>query len=152
MINLPKDIIDFFHAQGCVLVSTIDKAGFPHSSCKGLVKIGHQGEIYLMDVYHGRTSENLKRNPLISVSAFNEHKFVGYCLKGKAKVVPEGKISQEIIKSWEDKVTSRLTQRLLKNLHEEKGHLHHPEAKLPHPKYLILVKIEEIVNLAPVSV
>ncbi len=149
MKKLPTEIVDFFHTQGCVLLSTIDKEGFPHSSCKGVVKIDPAGRVYLLDVYNGKTYENIIRAPQVSLSAFDEHKFIGYCLKGKARITLQKALSKEIIESWDNKITSRLTQRLLKNLHDEKGHVSHPEAKLPRPKYLIIVEVNEIIDLAP---
>jgi hypothetical protein len=103
----------------------------------------------LIDVYYGITAENIKRNPQINISVVDEHKFMGYCLKGKAKVTLDDEISQDFIKSWEDNITSRLTKRLLRNLAKGKAHAHHPEASLPRPKHLISIEVEEIVNLAP---
>lgn len=149
MKQISATIIDFLRTQGFVVVSSIDKNGFPHSSCKDIVKIDPAGEIYLMDVYQGVTSENIERDQHISISAVDEHKFVGYCLKGKANKMPDDFISQEIIKTWEDKITSRLAKRLLRNLVQDQGQKHHPEASLPLPRHLIVLKIEEIVNLAP---
>ena len=149
MKQIPAAIIDFLRVQDFVVVSSIDKNGFPHSSCKAIVKIDSSGEIYLMDVYRGKTYENIQRNPLISISAVDEHKFIGYCLKGKARKIPDDSMSQEIIKTWEDNITSRLAKRLLRNLSQDKGQKHHPEASLPHPKHLIVLEVEEIVDLAP---
>lgn len=148
MKKIPSAVIEFLHTQSFVIIASLDKAGFPHTSCKDIVKIDSDGKVYLVDVYHGVTSENIKHNPKVSISAVDEHKFTGYCLKGEAILVPED-ISQEIIKTWEDKITSRLTKRLLRNLAEDKGHGHHPEASLPLPKYIITVEIEEVVDLAP---
>jgi hypothetical protein len=85
----------------------------------------------------------------LSISAVDEHRFRGYCLKGKARIVKEQECSPEIIKAWEDRITARITQRLLKNIHEEKGHPRHPEVLLPKPKYLIVMEIEEIIDLTP---
>lgn len=149
MKQLSKLIIDFLLAQGFVIVASIDKNGFPHSSCKAIVKIEPSGKIFLIDVYRGVTSENIERNQQISISAVDEHKFAGYCLKGKAAKMPDDHISQEIIKTWEDNITSRLAKRLLKNLVQGHGQGHHPEASLPQPKHLIVLEVEEIVDLAP---
>jgi general stress protein 26 len=149
MKNIPAAIADFLQLQGFVIISSIDEQGFPHNACKGIVKIDKRGEIYLIDVYHGLTCQNIKRQPKISISAVDEHKFMGYCLKGKARVMPDDEISHEIIKSWEDNITSRLAKRLLKNLSEERSRSHHPEASLPEPKHLISVVVDEIVDLAP---
>jgi general stress protein 26 len=148
MKKISQEIISFFNTQGFVIISSIDKNGFPHSSCKAIVKIDPLGKIFLMDVYHGATGENVKLNSKINISAVEEHKFIGYCLKGKGEILSDN-ISQELIKTWEDNVTSRLTKRLLKNLSQEQGHGHHPEASLPQPKHIIAIEIEEIVDLAP---
>lgn len=148
MKPISDTIINFLRAQGFVIVSSIDQNGFPHNSCKDIVKIEPDGKIYLIDVYHGLTTKNIKLNPQVSVSAVDEHKFIGYCLKGKARMMADT-ISQEMIKTWEDNITSRLARRLLRNLTQDQGQRHHPEASLPFPKQLILLEVEEIVDLAP---
>lgn len=149
MQRLDENIIHFFRDQGCVVVTTIDKNGFPHASCKGIVKIEEDGRVYLLDAYRGRTFKNLSQNPLVNITAFNEHKFNGYCLKGMAHLIHKDELESKIIKSWEDRITGRLTQRLLKNMHEEKGHKGHPEASLPKPQYMIVLEVSEIVDLTP---
>ncbi|MDI6606471.1 MAG: pyridoxamine 5'-phosphate oxidase family protein [Candidatus Omnitrophota bacterium] len=149
MRRLSQDIIHFLLGQGYVVVSTIDRGGFPHSSCKGIVEITSDGQVYLLDVYSAKTYQNLKTNAHISITAVDEHKFSGYCLKGKAKIIPRNKLRPKIIRAWEARITSRLTQRLLRNIRGEKGHPSHPEALLPEPQYLIAVNVEEVVDLTP---
>lgn len=149
MKRLTDEIIQFFHNQGFVIVSTLGRDGSPHNACKGIVKIDHSGLVYLLDLYRGRTYGNLKQNPHISITAVDEHKFIGYCLKGKAKVLPEVRLRSQIITAWEDRITSRISRRILKNIREEKGHPRHPEALLPKPKYLIVMEIEEVIDLTP---
>ena len=146
---IAPDIVGFFHNQRFTIISTIDKRGCPHSSCKGIVDINKNGKVYLLDLYMAGTYENLKRNSSISITAVDEHKFKGYCLKGKAKIVPKDKVSKLILKLWEDRVTSRISHRLLKNIKGEKGHAAHPEALLPGPAYLIVVDVNEVVDLIP---
>lgn len=146
---LSEEIIRFFHKQPYTIVTTIDKNGCPHNSCKGIVDIEENGKVYLLDLYKERTRENLKGNPHISITAVDEHKFMGYSLKGMAKIVKREKVKEHIIKSWEDKITKRITQRLLKNIRGEKGHPRHPEALLPKPEYLIEVEVKEITDLTP---
>ena len=149
MKNLPEEVIKFFHAQSFTIVSTIDADGLPHVSCKGIVKIEPEGIIYLLDLYKGKTYDNLQRNPAISLSAVDEHKFRGYNLKGTAKIVRADELKSHIIKMWEDKIVARITHRLIKNLKGEPGHERHPEAELPKPKYLIVMTVNEIVDLTP---
>jgi len=151
MKQIPAVIIDFLRTQSFVIVSSIDENGFPHSSCKDIVKINPAGEIYLVDVYRGVTSKNIGDNPQVSISAVDEHKFTGYCLKGRARMIQDKVISQEILKTWEDNITSRLAKRLLRNLVQDQGQGHHPEAILPHPKHLIVLEVEEIVDFARIT-
>ncbi|MDD5006288.1 MAG: pyridoxamine 5'-phosphate oxidase family protein [Candidatus Omnitrophica bacterium] len=149
MAKLTQKIVNFFQNQSFVIVSTIDKNGTPHNSCKGIVRLEPDGRVYLLDVYKARTSQNLKRSPRISITAVDEHKFIGYCLKGKAELIGKDRIKPDLLKAWEDRITSRITQRVLKNVRGEKGHSRHPEILLPRPQYLISLKVEEIVNLTP---
>lgn len=149
MKKIPGEIARFFYNQGFVIVCTIDKYGRPHSSCKGVVKINQNGRVFLLDVYRAQTFENLTQNPAISITAIDEHKFTGYCLKGEARIASQAELTPELQKAWENKIAGRLTQRLLKNIHEEKGHPRHPEALLPKPEYLIVMDVEEAIDLTP---
>jgi general stress protein 26 len=146
---LSDEIMQFFHKQTFTVISTIDSKGFPHNSCKGIVKINKNGRIYLLDLYKAQTLENLKQNPHIAVTAIDEHRFVGYSLKGKAKIVKEGKLSSHIIRAWEKRITHRITQRVLKNIGSERSRSRHPEVLFPQPEYMIVMKVEEVVDLTP---
>ena len=149
MKKLTYEIIHFFQNQSFVIVSTLDPDGTPHSSCKGVIKITRSGKVYLLDVYLRKTYNNLRQNPKISLTAVDEHKFKGFCLKGKAKLLEQNRLSSGIIKAWEERIAGRITRRLLKNIREEKGHPSHPEALLPKPEYMIVMEVEEIVDLTP---
>ena len=146
---LPDDVASFFRKQGFTVITTIDENGLPHNSCKGLVDIDADGRVYLLDLYHGRTYSNLKKNPSISVMAADEHKFKGFCLKGTAEMIMRDKFTPNLVAAWEKRINGRITQRILKEVRGEKGHHSQPEALLPRPAYLIAVNVEEIVNLTP---
>jgi len=147
--KLPEEVVNFFQNQGFVIVNTIDARGCPHSSCKGIVKISHNGKVFLLDLYRAETYKNLKNNPQVSITAVNEHKFHGFCLKGKAVRLAEEKFNTSLSRAWEERITTRITQRLLKNVRGEAGIAHHPEALLPKPEYLIVMDVEEIIDLTP---
>lgn len=149
MKQLSDEIIQFLHKQGFVIVSTIDDDGTPHVSCKGIVNIEPEGKVYLLDLYKARTYKNLKHNSSISLTAVDEHKFIGYCLKGKASIVPESEIRSGTIEDWENKIVKRISSRVLKEIHEEKGNPDYPEVSLPKPEYMIIVEVKDIIDLAP---
>lgn len=149
MKSLSREVTSFFQSQGFVIVSTIDAKGRPHSSCKGLVKITTDGRVFLLDLYRGKTLENLKKDHSVSITAADEHRFKGYCLKGKAKIIDSDKLDANTLKAWEKKIATRITQRVLNNLRGEKGHSRHPETQLPNPEYMIYMEVEEVVDLTP---
>ena len=149
MEKIPEHIAYFLNNQGFVIVSTVDEKGYPHNSCKGIVKIDPEGEIYLMDLYKAKTYENLKGNSSISITAVDEHKFIGWCLKGKAKEIKKDTLQTPLKNAWDEKITSRITHRVIKNVRGEKGHPKHPEIMLPKPEYMIIMEVQKIVNLAP---
>ncbi len=129
MKKITEEIIRFFHKQPYTIVTTIDKDGSLHNSCKGIVDIEESGRVYLLDLYKEKTYRNLKENPHINITAVDEHRFIGYSLKGMARIVKREKVKSRIIKSWEDRIKKRITQRLLRNIRGEKGHSRHPEAR-----------------------
>jgi len=149
MLKLKDEIIHFLHKENYTVVSTIDKTGAIHNSCKGIVDIDPNGKIYLLDLYKQRTYDNLKKNPNISITVVNEHSFRGYCIKGKAELVDANKFGSDTMKAWEKKITGRISQRIIKNMQGSKGHKSHPEAMMPEPEYLIAVEAEKIVDLTP---
>lgn len=149
MKHLSEGVVNFFSNQGYIVVATIDGRGRPHCACKGIISIDPKGKIFIFDLYKSNTYLNLSRNDAISITAVDEHKFLGYCLKGRGIIVPAQSIDQKLIKEWDEKIISRLTKRVIKNIHEEKGHPRHPEVFLPKPKYLIAVEVQEIVDLTP---
>ncbi|NQT95726.1 MAG: pyridoxamine 5'-phosphate oxidase family protein [Candidatus Omnitrophica bacterium] len=149
MKNLNDEIIHFLQHENFTVVSTIDEKGNIHNSCKGIIDIEKQGKIYLLDLYKQRTYDNLKNNHHISLTVVNEHKFKGYCLKGRAKIITSKRLKPHLLKAWEKKITSRITHRLLKNVRGEKGHHSHPEMLMPKPEYLIEMDVESVVDLTP---
>jgi general stress protein 26 len=149
MLNkLSDSMISLMKKQGFVIVSSLDGQGKIHCSAKGIVGI-ERTRVFLIDLYKARTYNNLSKNPIVTISFVDEHSFAGYALQGMAKIVEKEKIKKSIIADWEDKVLQRISQRVIKNLKQGKAGPHHPEASFPHPKYLIEIDIEKIIDLAP---
>ena len=111
--------------------------------------IEEEGKVYLIDLYKAGTFRNLLGNPTISITSVDEHQFKGYTLKGKARIVERDKIEGHIIAEWERRVVDRISKRVIKNIKQDKGSALHPEAKFPHPEYLIEVDVESVVDLSP---
>jgi uncharacterized pyridoxamine 5'-phosphate oxidase family protein len=149
MKRMKDEIVRFLRKQNFFVVATVGPDGIPHTSCKGIVKVSRNGQVYLLDLYTGTTYRNLQTNPRISLTAVDEHRFKGYCLKGKARIASRNEFTPSILKAWQDRITGRITHRLIKNIKGERGHPQHPEARLPKPEYLVVMDVEEVVDLTP---
>ncbi|MCM8773894.1 MAG: pyridoxamine 5'-phosphate oxidase family protein [Candidatus Omnitrophica bacterium] len=149
MKSLNRDVVNFFERQGFVIVSTINPYGKIHCSAKGIVDIDEKGLIYIIDLYLGRTFNNLKNNPTISITAIDEHLFIGYTLIGKAKIVEGEKINSNIIMNWEERLIKRISKRVIRNIKDDRKNNLHPESHFPTPKYLIEMEVEDVVDLTP---
>ena len=147
--KISEKISSLIKKQGFVIVSSLDKEGSIHSSAKGVVGIDERGRVFIIDLYKTRTYNNLKINPIVTITFVDEHKFEGYALQGKAKIVAKKDIAESLIAEWEDKVIQRISKRLIKNLQDGNAAAHHPEASFPHPKYLIEIDVEKIIDLTP---
>jgi len=148
-MNLTTNIINLVNSQSYVLVSTIDGKGYIHSVAKGVVNITPGGAVSIIDLYKKDTYNNLKKNSLISVTVVDEPKFMGYTLKGKAKIIEKDSLDQNLLAQWEKKVIERISRRLITSVQKDKVGSHHPEAALPHIQYLIQMQVEEVVDLTP---
>jgi len=148
-MKINDDLIVFLKKQHYAIISTLDKNGAIHNSCKGIVDIDKQGIICLLDLYKQRTYANLQLNPNISLTVVDEHQFQGYSLKGKARMISGEKITEDMMKAWEKKVTSRVSQRILRNIKGKKGHPKHPEILFPIPEYAIEMMVDSVVDLTP---
>ena len=148
-MKLTQEIISFLKNQGFVIVSTLDPTGAIHCSAKGIADISDGGKICLIDLYKTKTFTNIKSNPTITITAIDEHAFLGFALSGKAYIVEREKIKDYIIKEWEDKVINRISNRVIKNIKNDKSSTQHPESYFPSPQYLIEMDVEEAIDLAP---
>jgi len=149
-MKIDKDILNFFEKQDSVIVSTIDATGNIHCAAKGIVSAKEDDKIFLIDLYLRETFKNLKKNPIISVTAIDEHLFKGYTLQGEAEIISRDKMHTEIFEDWEKRVVERISKRIAKSVGVGlKSRVHH-EAHLPlHPQYLIKVAVKNVVDLKP---
>lgn len=148
-MKLSSDIFNFFRKQAFVIVSTLDAGKKIHCSAKGIARINRQGKVYIIDLYRKKTFQNLKRNPTISITAIDEHRFVGYTLKGKGRIVEKKSVAENIVRDWKKRIIQRISKRLIKNIRKSRKAFYHPEALFPSIEYLIVMQVDEVVDLTP---
>lgn len=149
-MELPDHVLHFLRKQGVVIISTLDDKGHIHCSAKGIVGIEKEGKVFVIDLYLHKTFNNLKKNNTVSITAVDEDRFVGYSLQGKAKIVLREDMKEHIVSKWEERILKRITERITKSVQSGEKSKAHFEAKLPrHPKYLIEIDVENIIDLSP---
>ncbi|MBD3246308.1 MAG: hypothetical protein GF333_04790 [Candidatus Omnitrophica bacterium] len=149
MSLLSRGIENFLLKQHFVVVSSITSDWSIHCSAKGIGYIEDGYKIYLLDLYLGRTFRNLKQNPVISITAVDEHQFRGYVIKGRAHLIDRHNIPETILRAWDERVTQRISARLIRNVQRERNTQHHPESQFPRPQYVIEMDAEEVIDLTP---
>lgn len=149
-MNIPETVKNLLEKQHFIIAATLDKDGIIHTSAKAVIEVDDSGKIFILDLYKGKTYDNIKNNSNITVTVIDEHKFKGYSIKGKAKIFDKKTLSKETLIIWNDKISKRIARRVIKHVKgEESGHSGVPEARFPVPKYLIELTADNIVDLAP---
>ena len=88
-MSVIKKALELLKAREFVAVATADKVGKPNSAPKLLLKIDGR-IVYFIDYSIGRTFENLKVNPEVSLSFIDINSLFGYRLNGKVEIIEEG--------------------------------------------------------------
>jgi len=148
-MGLSDKVVSFFEKQNFVIVATLDGKGAVHCSAKGIIGVD-LGEILVADLYLTHTYKNLKKNPQVSLTAVEEHSFTGYTLQGKARLVVREDIPVEWIEQWESRIVKRMSHRVVKGVQNKSKSRVHFEAGLPpHLQYVMAVRVDNVVDLAP---
>lgn len=124
MVKIPEEIKEFFKTH-LAYVATADAKGIPNVVPKGDIAILGENEIVFADLYAHQTRKNLMQNPHISICAVNPASYMGYQLKGKAKIIERGKEYEALASQVYGA-----------------GQLSHIEAK-----YAVKVKVDKIIDI-----
>ena len=148
---IPQEIRDFIKEFSYGFLGTSDGEGKPNISIKGIVDIDTD-KVYFFDLFRAKTRKNLELNPRISFFVIDLDNFIGYQLKGKARIIDGGELFERYLRIWEKKRRDLIISKILQDLKNErvsKGH----DIHLLKPEYLIIMEVEEIYDLVePIKV
>jgi nitroimidazol reductase NimA-like FMN-containing flavoprotein (pyridoxamine 5'-phosphate oxidase superfamily) len=130
-----------------VAVATAGKGGKPNSAPKLLLKTDGK-MVYFIDYSIGKTAENLKANPEVSLSFIDINSLVGYRLNGKVEIIEKGKIYDGCLNELREKEIELSVERIVKGVHESKSHKEF-ELDIPERFLVYKVKIEEGCEISP---
>jgi len=142
---LTKTVIDFLKTKEFVSIATCDLNGRPNAVPKFILKI--EGNfIYLVDYTYGRSFENLKINPKVSLSFVNTEDLKGYQVNGSVELIEKGPAFENIASELVQKQISLSTDRIIKGLNTGKRHENF-EITIPEKFVIFKVKVEEVLVL-----
>lgn len=130
-----------------VYVATSDEKSRPSAAPKFLLR-AEEGFLYLVDHVFGRTYENLKSNPHISITTMDRNSLLGYQMNGTAEIVDRGPEFEEIVEELRKKQVRLTTERVIEAVRMGKTH---EDFEVSFPKEFVVfkVKIENIIEISP---
>ena len=143
MIN--KNIIALIESKEFISVATCDLESHPNAAPKFLLKV-ESNYIYLVDYTLGKTFRNLKINPRIALSFFDNETLVGYQINGQVEIIDSGLEYQSALDDLARKEIDLSATRIIEGV--IKGQAHKTYEMAASRKFVILkVKVEEIVQI-----
>lgn len=142
-----KDIKALIESKEFISVASCDLEARPNAASKFLLKV-EADYIYLVDYIMGKTFRNLKVNPRVSLSFFDNNALVGYQLNGKVQIIDSGSEYLTALKDLARKEIDLSTTRIINGV--IKGQAHKVYQVAAHKQFVIFkVKVEEIVQMQP---
>ncbi len=144
---LTKKISDFLKDREFMHVATADKLGNPNGAPKFLLKI-ESNYIYLVDYVMGKTYENIKVNPRVSISAVDYDTLNGYRINGSVETIERGPAFEALGEEIKLRKLQLSTQRVIQGVSRGKRHEQF-ELQLSDTVAVLKVRINEITEIVP---
>ena len=130
-----------------ISVATCDFEGRPNAAPKFLLKI-ENNLIFLIDYVIGRTWQNIKINPRVSLSFIDTNTLMAYQINGPVEVIENGPVYDLMVQELELREIDLSTKRIIEGV--GKGRIHEGfEVSLPEKVVILKVTMEEIVEIGP---
>jgi uncharacterized pyridoxamine 5'-phosphate oxidase family protein len=142
---LTKTIIELLKHKEFISIATCDLKGRPNAASKFILKIDG-GFIYLVDYIFGKSYENLKANPRVSLSFVNTESLKSYQINGSVELIEQGSVYETIALELVHKEVRLSTDRIIKGVSSGKRHENF-EVAIPEKFVIFKVKIEETVEM-----
>jgi len=140
-----KNIKALIEAKEFISVASCDLESRPNAAPKFLLKV-EGSYIYLVDYIIGRTFRNLKVNPFVSISFFDNNTLVGYQLNGKVEIIDHGPEYLAALQDLEHREIDLATTRIIDGVIKGQAHKSYGLA-IPKQFVILKVKVEEIVQM-----
>ncbi len=145
MPKITEKLEEILGKREFVSIATVGCDGQPSSAPKFFFR-AKGSFFYLIDHVIGRTVANLKENPLCSVSFMDLDNLEAYQLNGKAKLIERGKVFDEVLKEWNNRLIQLSTDRVLEAVRTGKRRRHY-EAEMSERFVILKIKVENILKI-----
>lgn len=142
---LTKKISELLRLREFVSVATADTSCRPNAAPKFILKV-ENNFIYLVDYTLGRTWENLKVNPRISISFVDTESLSGFQINGSAQIIDQGSEYEKIAEELRAKEVDLSTRRIIEGVTREKKHQNF-ELAIRDKFVFLKIRIEETVEI-----
>jgi predicted pyridoxine 5'-phosphate oxidase superfamily flavin-nucleotide-binding protein len=145
-MNIVDKALKVINTKEFISMATADKEGTPNSAPKLLLKIdGHIA--YFIDYTIGRTAQNLRSNPKISMSFIDLKTFSGYILHGRAEIIESGQIYEECLKDLQRREIQLSVERVIEAVRSDDARKVF-ELGIPEKFLVYKIEIKEAVEIA----
>lgn len=130
-----------------ISVATCNPDGRPNAAPKFFLKI--KGPyVYLIDYTRGKTWNNLKNNPHVSLSLTDTEALLGYQINGTAELIEHGQEYEEVFGELLTKEIDLSAKRIMEGVVSAKKHKAF-EVALTNKFAILKINIEDILELSP---
>lgn len=142
---IAEELKKFLLRKEFVSAGTSDLSGQPNAAPKYIIKID-SGFIYLADYVIGRTFQNLKVNPKISLSTIDMKTLEGWQINGIASIMTKGAQYKKLSKTMIEMEVHNTARRVVEDVQGIQKHNVY-EVSLPKEVIIFKVKCEKITKI-----
>ena len=128
----------FLLTKEFVSAGTSDLSGQPNAVPKYIIKID-SGFIYLADYVIGKTFQNLKINPKISLSTIDMKTLEGWRINGTVRIVTRGAQYKKLSKTMVELEVHNTARRVIEDV---QGVQKHNVYEVSFPKKVVILKVK----------
>ncbi|UCC94603.1 MAG: pyridoxamine 5'-phosphate oxidase family protein [Candidatus Omnitrophota bacterium] len=144
---ITDQIKHFLGNREFINVATCDFEGRPNVAPKFVLKI--EGDsIYLVDYVIGKTFQNIKVNPKVSISTVNIDTLVGYQINGQVQIIDVGQQYDYLLEEFAQRQIQFSVKRIIEGVHRERKY---SDFEVTFPEHVIVFKVDvqEVVEIIP---
>ncbi|HRZ86309.1 MAG TPA: pyridoxamine 5'-phosphate oxidase family protein [bacterium] len=142
---IARRVIEFLKKREFVYVGTCDFKGNPNVVPKFFLRQTGRN-VYLIDNAHGKTLDNIRANPRMSIAFMDVDALVGYKIAGRVKIIERGSAYEKIMAQMRRKSVVLSARRIAEGVRRER-HSHGYELEFPEDCVIYQMRMQEVVEV-----